>query len=95
MFELNSKDFKVDSSTGKVLKIAANEQLIELSFMLISNFTADEAGQKHMVGLEGDQKHQYIILESIFGMFCYFNKNTIFDFVSNIISNLACLSQAR
>ena len=95
MFELNNKDFKVDSQTGKVLKIAANEQLIEYSFMLMSNFTADEAGQKHLVGLEGDEKHRFIILESIFGMFCYFNKNTIFDFVSNIISNLAGLSQAR
>ena len=77
------------------MKIAANEQLIEYSFMLMSNFTADEAGQKHLVGLEGDEKHRFIILESIFGMFCYFNKNTIFDFVSNIISNLAGLSQAR
>ena len=77
------------------MKIAANEQLIEFSFMLISNFTADEAGHKHMVGLEGDQKHQYIILQSIFGMFCYFGHKTIFDFVSNIISNLAGLAQAR
>ena len=77
VFELNNKDFKVDSETGKVLKIAANEQLIEFSFMLMSNFTADEAGQKHLVGLEGDEKHRFIILESIFGMFCYFNKNTI------------------
>lgn len=97
VFELNKKDFKVDSQTGKVFQIAANEQLIEYSFMLISNFTADEAGQKHMLGVEGnvDAKHQFIILESIFGMFCYFNKNTIFDFVSNIVSNLACLAQAR
>ena len=48
-----------------------------------------------MLGLDGDKKLEYIIVEAIFGMFCYFNKNTIFDFVSNIMANLASLEQGR
>lgn len=28
-------------------------------------------------------------------MFCYFNKNTSFDFVSNVMANLACQSEGR
>ena len=28
-------------------------------------------------------------------MFCYFTKNTIFDFVANIMANLACLNEGR
>lgn len=46
-----------------------------------------------MLGLDdktGSGKFKYIIAESIFGMFCYFSKNTAFDFVSNIMANLAC-----
>lgn len=48
------------------------------------------AGQKHLLSINNQ-----IIPESIFGMFCYFNKNCSFDFVSNIMANLACLSEGR
>ena len=61
----------------------------------MSNITSHECGQKHVLGLEGDGKFQFIIAESIFGMFCYFSKNTAFDFVSNIMANLACLKEGR
>ena len=42
-----------------------------------------------------DEKTQFVIVESIFGMFCYFNKNTAFDFASNVVANMACLSEGR
>ena len=28
-------------------------------------------------------------------MFCYFNKNQAFDFASNVVANMACLSECR
>jgi hypothetical protein len=65
--------------------------------MLLSNLTAHECGQRHLLGIdeEGNGKFKFIIAESIFGMFCYFTKNTVFDFVSNVLANLACLSEGR
>lgn len=67
--------------------------------MLLSNITAHECGQKHVLGIPetGDEKgkFEFIIAESIFGMFCYFAKNTAFDFVANIMANLACLKEGR
>lgn len=49
-----------------------------------------------MMGDEkGDEKLKFIILESMFGMMCYFSKNKSFDFVANIIANMACLSEGR
>lgn len=51
-----------------------------------------------MLGLDevgGEGKNKFIIAESIFGMFCYFSKNTAFDFVSNIMANLACQKEGR
>ena len=58
--------------------------------MLLSNITAIEDGQRHVLGLDGDEKYKFIVAESIFGMFCYFSKNNIFDFVANVMNNLAC-----
>mmetsp|Transcript_42332 Transcript_42332/g.64943 ORF Transcript_42332/g.64943 Transcript_42332/m.64943 type:complete len:232 (+) Transcript_42332:436-1131(+) len=84
----------VDPKTGKpMIQKGESEQLIEHAFMFLSNLTAIEEGQKHILGIEGEYK--YIVTESIFGMFCYFSKNKSFDFVSNIISNLACLEEGR
>jgi hypothetical protein len=48
-----------------------------------------------MLGISDGSKFQFIIAESIFGMMCYFSKNTNFDFVSNIMANLACLTEGR
>ena len=70
-----------------------------MCFMLLSNVTAHEVGQKHVLGIPEtgteEGKFQFIIAESIFGMFCYFSKNTSFDFVANIMANLACLKEGR
>jgi hypothetical protein len=66
-----------------------------MSFMLISNYTTHDIGQKHFLGIEGDQKYKFIIAEALFSMFCYFSKNTIFDFGSNIMANLSCLKEGR
>lgn len=63
--------------------------------MLLSNLTALEAGQRHLLGIEESSKFKFVIAESIFGMMCYFSKNTSFDFVSNIMANLACLEEGR
>ena len=93
MFDIVRKDFKVDPDTGKVIQEDKTETIIEYCFMTLSNLTATEEGQKHLLGLE--HKSKFIIVESVFGMFCYFSKNTAFDFVSNIMANLACLSEGR
>jgi hypothetical protein len=62
--------------------------------MLLSNITAHDIGQSHVLGLNSD-KFKYVIAESTFGMFCYFAKNTIFDFGANVMANLACLEEGR
>lgn len=94
----------VNKETGKLedKKEDQQEATIEHCFMLLSNITAIEHGQVHVLGLESEsesptaKKHtQFIISESIFGMFCYFNKNTSFDFVSNVMANLACQAEGR
>ena len=88
------KDVKVDSS-GKIVQEDPTEAIIECSFMLLNNLTATELGQRHVLGIEGEAKFKHIVAESIFGMFCYFMKNAAFDFVANIMANLACLEEGR
>ncbi len=60
--------------------------------MLLNNVTVDEDGQKHLIG-EG--KTQGLILDNLFGMFCYFLKSNIFDFVSNILANVTAIKEGR
>jgi hypothetical protein len=60
--------------------------------MLLNNVTVDEEGQKHLIG-EGKTKG--LILDNLFGMFCFFIKSNIFDFVSNILSNITALKDGR
>jgi len=95
VFELVPKATKIDPKTGQAVLDDKSEQAIEHCFMLLSNVTAVEAGQRHVLGIEGEGKFKYIIVESVFGMFCYFSKNTSFDFVANIMANLACLGEGR
>lgn len=73
------------------------ELTIEHSFMLLSNVTGQEVGQKHLLGVaaDGKGKFAFIIAESIFGMFCYFTKNQSFDFVANVMANLAGQQDGR
>jgi hypothetical protein len=63
-------------------------------FLLLNNVSAIEAGQKHILSIE-HEKTQYVIAESLFAMFCYFNKNTAFDFIANLMANLACVEEGR
>lgn len=95
LFELRKTRERVDPDTGKVLEEDLTETIIQSTFMLMSNLTATAVGQKHILGLEDASKSKYIIAESIFGMMCYFSQNTSFDFVCNIMANLACLEEGR
>lgn len=95
VFELVKREPKIDETTGKLAEEDTQELTIEYCFMLLSNLSAIEVGQKHILGLNGEGKFKFIVAESIFGMFCYFQKNTSFDFVSNIMANLACCEAGR
>lgn len=95
VFELVRREPKVDPTTGKLMEEDTQELTIEYCFMFLSNLTAIEDGQKHILGINGEGKYKFIVAESIFGMFCYFQKNTSFDFVSNIMANLACCEEGR
>ena len=65
---------------------------VQCAFMLLTNLTIQEEGQKHFLG---DGKTKGAILENIFGMFNYFKTNTTFDFVSNIMANVSSLAAGR
>lgn len=65
---------------------------IELCLMLLTNVTVSEEGQKHLIG-EGRTKG--LILDNLFGMFCFFLKSGIFDFISNILANVTALKEGR
>ena len=60
--------------------------------MLLNNVTVSEDGQKHLIG---DGKMKGLILDNLFGMFCFFLKSGIFDFVSNVLSNVSALKEGR
>lgn len=72
----------------------SQEATIMHCFLLLNNVSAVENGQKHILCLD-NEKSQFIIIESLFAMFCYFNKNTAFDFVSNLMANMACVQEGR
>ena len=65
---------------------------IEYCIMILCNVTTIEEGQKHFLG-EGKVKG--MIIDNLFGMFCYFPKMGIFDFVANIMSNVSAIKDAR
>jgi hypothetical protein len=60
--------------------------------MLLANLSATEGGQKHLLGSD---KSTGLILMNLIGMFAYFSKNTAFDFVANILSNITSLKEGR
>ena len=60
--------------------------------MLISNITTIGEGQKHFLG---EEKLKGAVLENLFGMFTYFSKNAIFDFISNFLANISALKEGR
>lgn len=65
---------------------------IELLSMLLSNVTVSEEGQKHLIG---DLKKRGVVLDNLFGMFCYFLKSAIFDFLANVIANVTAVKEGR
>jgi len=84
VYEIRNKLKKGDSQ-------AAFED-IELCLMLLTNVSVSEEGQQHLIG---NQKTKGIILDNLFGMFCYFLKSNVFDFVANILSNVSALKEGR
>ncbi len=74
------------------LKKGDTQADIEMCMMLLTNVTISEEGQKHLIG-EG--KIKGLILDNLCGMFCYFLKSNIFDFISNVLSNVSGLKEGR
>jgi hypothetical protein len=95
VFEIVQKDKPINVKTGKPIQEDDTEAVIEHTLMFLSNLSASEEGQKHVLGLNGDEKLKFVIAESVFGMACYFSKNKAFDFGSNIVANLAAVSEGR
>ena len=60
--------------------------------MLLSNVTITKEGQHHITG---DDKKRGIILDNLFGMFCYFLKSGIFDFLANVFANVTAIKEGR
>ena len=60
--------------------------------MILTNLTVSEEGQKHLIG---DLKTKGLILDNLFSMFCYFLKNPMFDFISNIVANVTAMKEGR
>jgi hypothetical protein len=65
---------------------------IEYLFMLLTNVTVNEEGQRHLIG-EG--KMRGLIIDNLFSMFCYFLKSGTFDFIANILGNVTALKEGR
>lgn len=90
-FNEEDKVYEIRNRLKKGDSQAAFED-IEMCLMLLNNVSVDEEGQRHLIG-EGKTKG--LILDNLFGMFCYFLKSNIFDFVSNILSNVTGLKDGR
>jgi hypothetical protein len=65
---------------------------IELLAMLLTNVTISDEGQKHVIG---DIKKRGLILDNLFGMFCYFLKSGSFDFMANVFANVTAIKEGR
>ncbi len=90
--QINDKTIANFNEHESVYEISQQTHSIEYCILLLTNVTQIEEGQKHLLG-EGKTKG--LILDNLFGMFCYFLKGGIFDFVSNILSNVAGLQEGR
>lgn len=77
------------------VKDAKSVQTIQLAFMFMTNVSMVEEGQKHIIGLDADEKLKGAILENFFEMFSYFFTKSEFDFVANILSNISALKAGR
>lgn len=81
-----------ESEQAYVISKEFSDNYIEFFIMLLCNVTTTEEGQKHLLG---EDKLKGLVLDNLFGMFCYFSKAGTFDFVSNILSNVSGLKEAR
>lgn len=43
----------------------------------------------------GEGKTKGLVLDNLFGMFCFFLKSGVFDFISNILANVSSLKEGR
>lgn len=66
--------------------------LVQSCFLLLTNISMEEEGQKHCLG-EGVFKG--VMLENLLGMFTYFSANASFDFVANTLANVTSLKEGR
>lgn len=83
-------------SEAQVLEVEGKfVKSVQLAFMLITNVTMHEEGQKHVLGLDADEKLKGAILENFFGMFNHFSSKSEFDFMANVLSNLSSLKEGR
>lgn len=67
---------------------------IQFAVMLLCNISVTEKGQEHLLGGE-NPKTKGSIIENLSGMFTYFRHAEMFDFVSNILSNVSSLKAGR
>ena len=88
---VSSVDFNQNENVFEV-KTDSQSNTIEFLIMLLTNVTVNEEGQKHILG---DGKTKGLIVDNLFGMFCYFLNSGLFDFVSNILANVTALKEGR
>jgi hypothetical protein len=43
----------------------------------------------------GDLRKRGLLLDNLFGMFCYFLKSAIFDFLANVFANVTAMKEGR
>lgn len=53
--------------------------------MFLSNLTKIEEGCLNILGKD---KQEGVVLENLFGMFSYFDRDQSFDFFANVLSNV-------
>jgi hypothetical protein len=72
---------------------AGQANSIQSAVMLLSNVSQQEIGQIHLLG--SDAKTRGAIFENLVGMYTYFRTSEMFDFVSNILSNVSSMKEGR
>jgi len=91
-FNEDEKIYEIRNRVKKTGEGMSGYEDIELCIMVLTNVTVSEEGQKHLLG---NDKTKGLILDNLFGMFCYFIKSGIFDFVANIFANISAIKEGR
>mmetsp|Transcript_105855 Transcript_105855/g.146381 ORF Transcript_105855/g.146381 Transcript_105855/m.146381 type:complete len:253 (+) Transcript_105855:456-1214(+) len=90
-----NKEIKLDTKENTYIiddKSSEMSSTIQFAIMFLSNLTKVEEGCKNVLGKD---KQEGAVLENLFGMFSYFDRNQVFDFVANILSNVTSIKEAR